>query len=370
MITEAEIVIGLGFGDEGKGKFTSYLCQYAQNPLVIRFSGGQQAGHTVIYRGKKHVFSNYGSGTLQGVPTYFSEHCSIYLNTMVREKEVLENKLNISPVLNVHPLTKITTPYDVVFGRLRESKLKHGSCGLGIGTTMARHDNSGYKLHAVDTSNTKVFKQKLMAIKNYYIGFAKQLEAEEEFLQLVAQPEKLFLEACTEDLFGIQDYDQATSKIDTVIFEGSQGILLDKDFGFFPNVTYSNTTSKNAMEICEKLELFPNIHYITRCYQTRHGNGWMSNEQPLKLINTEAEINTHNEWQGNFRIGEIDYDLLTYAIDVDMAQHQGAAETSLVITCLDQRPGFNFDYNRVGYNFDNIFESNSPETLELDRIEQ
>jgi adenylosuccinate synthase len=84
----AKIVVGLGFGDEGKGITTDWLCSQNQKSIVIRFSGGQQAGHTVmIGDDKKHIHSNYGSGTLRGVPSYFSEHCSIYLPTLWTETE-------------------------------------------------------------------------------------------------------------------------------------------------------------------------------------------------------------------------------------------------------------------------------------------
>ncbi|HSY75885.1 MAG TPA: adenylosuccinate synthetase, partial [Bacteroidia bacterium] len=68
---KVSIVVGLGYGDESKGSTTAFLCQQGSNPLVIRYCGGHQAGHTVIYSGKRHVFSNFGSGTLQGAPTYW-----------------------------------------------------------------------------------------------------------------------------------------------------------------------------------------------------------------------------------------------------------------------------------------------------------
>ena len=68
------IVIGLGFGDEGKGITTSYLCKKLEGTkIVVRFNGGHQAGHTVVFNGKRHIFSSWGSGTLQGIPTYWSE---------------------------------------------------------------------------------------------------------------------------------------------------------------------------------------------------------------------------------------------------------------------------------------------------------
>ena len=63
------VVVGLQFGDEGKGLLTNFLCQESPNSLVVRYSGGQQAGHTVVLDGKQHVFSNFGSGTLNGNPT-------------------------------------------------------------------------------------------------------------------------------------------------------------------------------------------------------------------------------------------------------------------------------------------------------------
>jgi adenylosuccinate synthase len=64
----------------------------SENPIVIRYSGGQQAGHTVMYNGVKHIHSNFGSGSLRGVPTYFSEHTTIYPVTIARELKVLKGK--------------------------------------------------------------------------------------------------------------------------------------------------------------------------------------------------------------------------------------------------------------------------------------
>ena len=81
-----KIVIGLGYGDEGKGRTVDYLCSQNPNSIVVRFSGGQQAGHTVMTNGIKHIFSNYGAGTLQGCPTYISEHATIYPLTMLMEQ--------------------------------------------------------------------------------------------------------------------------------------------------------------------------------------------------------------------------------------------------------------------------------------------
>lgn len=146
---------------------------------------------------------------------------------------------------------------------------------------------------------------------------------------------------------------------DNLIFEGSQGIMLDMNHGLFPNVTYANTTSKNALEICKKLDIKDiEIYYVTRCYQTRHGAGWMSNRESIVLINTEDEINKFNNWQKEFRIGEIDYNLLNHAYRIDNIYSEGIPK-NLVVTCLDQRPDFEFDYSRLEQKFNKIFKSYS-----------
>ena len=144
--------------------------------------------------------------------------------------------------------------------------------------------------------------------------------------------------------FEIAKFHECSYQFDDFVFEGSQGIMLDMDHGFFPNVTYANTTCKNAMKYCDMLGVYPSMYYVTRCYQTRHGVGYMSNESHIDLINNEEEINVTNEFQREFRIGEIDYDQLRYAIDVDSLYHRDITmDKNLVVTCIDQRPDFTFD---------------------------
>lgn len=361
----AHIVIGLGFGDEGKGNFTNYLCTNNLNPIVVRFSGGQQAGHTVIHKGIKHVFSNFGSGTLQNIPTYFTEDCCIYLNTLEQEKEILQSK-GITPQLIVHPLTKITTPYDVAYGRAREYEKKHGSCGLGIGSTMSRNENTGFKLYAIDFINVDVLKIKLFEISKYYKDLAAEKGLTKIYLQFLPSQEIVFSSLIKNSYFTIANYDYLL-RFNSLIFEGSQGIMLDREHGIFPNVTYANTTSKNALKVCKQLEINSEIYYITRCYQTRHGNGWMSSTNPITICNTEEEINTVNDWQEEFKISELDYNLLNYSLKVDNIYSEGKIK-NLVVTCLDQRKDFNFKYDNLYGGFNKIFNSNSPESTKIKEL--
>jgi adenylosuccinate synthase len=360
----AKIVIGSLFGDEGKGITTDFLCNYKQHrsfkPIVVRFSGGQQAGHNVKIGNLSHVHSNFGSGALRGVPSYFSEHCTFYPVTMMRELSVLLPKVNQQPEIYVHPLAMLTTAADVAYNKWIEKKLGHGSCGLGVGSTMKRNLETPYKLYAIDLLNKDVLRQKYKAIVNYYtdlIGddvfyFNQYHDKEFDYFNNI-------IKNFNNDI--IRPY-SFLNEYDNIIFEGSQGIMLDKEHGIFPNVTYANTTSKNALKICKKLKINDiEIFYVTRCYQTRHGIGWMSNETLIPLINTQDEINIYNEWQKDFRIGEIDYDLLNYAYSIDDIYSEGIPK-NLVITCLDQRPDFEFDYNRLNIKFKKIYNSYSADS--------
>ena len=212
---------------------------------------------------------------------------------------------------------------------------------------MKRSLETPYKLYAIDFKYPHVVRAKLKNIERYYLDLVNNQHYDvRSFINMFEEELEHFQRQIERNLFEIAPYDFLTF-YDELIFEGSQGILLDMDHGFFPNVTYANTTSKNAIEICNKLNIDPEIWYVTRCYQTRHGNGWMSNTGAIELINTEEEINKFNDWQGIFRIQEIDYDLINYAIEIDANYCTTAISKNLMVTCLDQRPDFKFDYDRI-----------------------
>ncbi|MGB6153563.1 MAG: adenylosuccinate synthetase [Pricia sp.] len=345
---KANIVIGLGFGDEGKGITTDFLCSQNPNAMVVRFSGGQQAAHTVMLDGKKHVHSSFASGALRGLPSYYSEHCTVHPTLLFTEREELLAKGGNTDFY-VHPLSKITTPFDVWHNRKNAKNLAHGTCGKGVGATMKRNEGP-YKLYAIDLlAPEEILVQKLRAICSYY-GLSNQKELLEEVAAFLSHIEALD--------WNIEGYD-FLKKYETLIFEGSQGVLLDMDHGIFPNVTYANTSSKNAMEICRQLQI-DNIemYYATRCYLTRHGSGWMPDEQPLKLKNNEEETCTYNEFQKQLRTAPLDYEVLNYALRTD-AIYAASAKKNLVVTCLDQLE-FTFRPEKLKTRFDRVFGSYSP----------
>lgn len=356
----ASIVLGLNYGDEGKGLTVDYLCSQdlakskSPNSIVVRFSGGQQAGHTVLLpNGKKHISSNFGSGVLRGIPTYFTEHTTFYPVTIYNELKKL-NEIGITdPELIFHPLAKLTTPYDVFANRIDKNNLDNGTCGLGIGKTMQR-SKSPYKLYVVDLVNESTLVEKLEFIRNHYYSFDKTYVA-----GLANEVEK-FAEAVIEISRTIK-WRIATygflAKHDHIIFEGSQGILLDMDHGQFPHVTYANTTSKNAMEILDYIDCKDrHMYYVTRRYLTRHGNGPFL-ELPIALDNNDHETNVNNDWQGRFKLGQLDYDKINFAIRCDEAYSDAFIQSvNLMITCCDQYD-IPVNLNKINRKFDHIYRS-------------
>src|SRR5438067_7146823 len=102
----AIVTVGLGFGDEGKGAAVDFLCRRHDADLVVRYSGGSQAGHNVqLPDGRRHTFSQFGAGTLAGVSTYVAAPVVLHPTALVREAAHLEELGVAAPfrTLTVHP---------------------------------------------------------------------------------------------------------------------------------------------------------------------------------------------------------------------------------------------------------------------------
>jgi len=335
------VVIDLGFGDSGKGHLVDHLASRSpESSLVIRFSGGHQVGHTVVRNGRRHTFSNFGAGTLLGVPTYYLPDTTSFPPAALLERRLLAP---VVPQLYVHPLAMITTPYDVAWNRLSERRNRHGSCGVGFGATVERNLR-GLSLTAKDLANRWVAAHKLRAVGAYYRDRGADGAREPSS---TAWPGDLdddaFLDACAEWMAGVTlaGVGELPPSRPGLIFEGSQGIMLDQIHGIFPHVTRTDTTSRGALAFLASIgwDRPVDIHYLTRCYQTRHGNGPMSATEPVRLVDPDDEANVDNEFQGSLRIAELDLALLDYALASDAAHHDLVdVRRHLVVTCVDQRP--------------------------------
>lgn len=323
-------VIGLGFGDEGKGLTTNYLVAKTLkegNPIVIRYSGGQQAGHTVKVDDKSHVFSNFGSGTLLGAPTYWSKFCTVDPIGIINELTYL-TKLGIIPKIYIDNEAPVTTPFDTYKNQQCNITKEHGTCGSGVGATYQREEDF-YSLIFGDLFFPTVLKHKMNLIEDYY-NFEKNITLGRfyECVDLLKSHSEMFIR-----VNGVPEEYQSR------IFEGSQGLLLDQHIGFFPHVTRSNTGTKNIDEILKGTTDYSgfdvDLYLITRAYQTRHGNGPMSSMKYANAIKIDPlETNITNQYQGEFKRTQLDLDLLLYGINKDPLIRESKRKT-LVITCLD-----------------------------------
>lgn len=311
------IVIGCGFGDEGKGVAVDYYAAKSKS-LVVRFSGGPQAGHTVVVNGVRHVCANFGAGVLRNAPTFFSKHTCINPLTIYKEYEALRAK-GFDPLLAVDPLATVITPYDVY----KSQHNKGGTCGMGIGAAMHRQLATPYKLHAIDLMNKEVWDNKMKSVRangvSYNVAYAEAYDKAVEFC-------RAFLR--------VESFTSIRNLFADIIFEGSQGTMLDMDHGVFPDVTYANTTVKNALSMIPKDEKVQ-VVFTSRTYTTRHGNGWMPDTEKL-IIDNPLETNVYNEFQGHFRTAKLSLGLVRHSIEVNRSYYDRPLEEAIIWSCCDQ----------------------------------
>lgn len=315
------IVLGLVFGDEGKGRVVNWLCPQKKNPLVVRFNGGHQAGHTVVRDGVRHVFSNFGSGSLQDVPTYWSEYCTVDPVGFANELKVLK-QLGVKPTIYYNKNAMVTTPYDIWANKNNNLLIRNGSVGVGFGQTIQRNEDH-FRLSITDLFYPRIRDEKLRLIRDAYYKCKYARIKINEFKECCD-----YLMTNSYIVNGISDI-----LYNDLIFEGAQGIMLDQRYGFFPHVTRSNTTSVNALKILGSGKKSVETYYVTRAYQTRHGNGPMTTENiGLGKIKINPNETNKKNIQGKFRRGILDLDMMSYAIGCDVDY---PSKRAIVVNCLD-----------------------------------
>ena len=314
-------VIGAGFGDEGKGLTVNWLCKELQSfsPAVVRFSGGSQCGHGV--RPDKndqklfHEFQTLGSGTFQKCETYWTKEVVFDPISVIKEIDHIREINRHYPSITMHPECPVITPYDVHINRTNDDNRNHGTVGKGIFTTKKREKDC-YHFQAKDLESESIMKIKLEQISKYY-----NIVLEDSVINL-------FLESATKLIRNIACIYEINYDKDNWIFEGSQGLLLDKYIGFFPNCTPSK------LDLPIKYGRFDATYIVTRAYHTRHGNGILTTEHLPIIRKNKWETNHKNDYQGEFRTGILDLDLLSHAIySSNILTNSNVI--NLVITCLD-----------------------------------
>ncbi len=354
-LKKAHIVVDLGFGDAGKGTIVDLLCRTHPVHTVFRYCGGPQAAHNVVTPdGRHHTFSQFGSGTfIPGVHTHLGQHMLIHPLGILNEGEALKGKGVDHPFqrLTINEQCLVITPFQQWANQLRELSRgndRHGSCGIGVGETAADYEVlNDDSIFAKDLGNPDELRRKLIIIRQHKIEQLRDImdglinnRAARETIDLLCKAdiiEEIISNFCEVDnLVRIVDAEYEAELINRdghIVFEGSQGVLLDEWFGFFPYVTRSTTTTTYAQEMLTDAAykgVTTKIGVI-RAYQTRHGAGpFVSENKQLTQQLQEDHNRDDHPWQKSFRCGWLDIVATKYAIAVTGGIDQ------LAVTCLDR----------------------------------
>lgn len=314
------VVVDLGFGDAGKGATVDWLCSEQADlgvAAVVRFNGGAQAAHNVIVGERHHTFSQFGSGTLSGVPTFLSRFMLVEPIALAREARALESigVRNPFDLIRIDARALLTTPIHVAANRAREDARggnRHGSCGKGIGETAAYA--LGHSAPTVgDCTRPDALRFKLSALAAYYGPLIA--ESRHGFPPVDDMVDMYVEFGAVVDITGPGALG-GVSAGGRLVFEGAQGVLLDEWRGFHPHTTWSTVEPSNARAMIDELGRDSYVLGVTRTYMTRHGAGPFPTEDP-DLAKVLPELhNGAGEYQGGFRMGHLDELLLRYAIEV------------------------------------------------------
>ena len=318
-----DVLLGLQWGDEGKGKIVDVLTR--KYDIIARFQGGPNAGHTLEFEGKKHVLHTIPSGVFHKDVT-----------------NVVGNGVVIDPVIFKGELDKLIEQEPEVLSRLKISRKAHlilpshrlldaaseaakgkkkiGSTLKGIGPTyMDKTGRNGLRVGDIQLENFPELYNTLVT------KHMQLLKGYPDFEYNIEELEKAWFAAIdylrTLDIIDSEPFvHNAIREGRTILAEGAQGTLLDIDFGTYPFVTSSNTTCAGA---CTGLGVAPNriknVYGIFKAYITRVGSGPF----PTELFNSTGEL---IQAQGHEfgattgrprRCGWLDLPALKYAIDIN-----------------------------------------------------
>ncbi|MCL5966291.1 MAG: adenylosuccinate synthase [Deltaproteobacteria bacterium] len=334
------IVLGAQWGDEGKGKIVDIYSEFAD--MVVRATGGNNAGHTLVVRGEKFIFHLIPSGILHpGKKCVIGNGVVIDPKVLLAEIDRLKERgyLKDDGQLKVGLLANVILPYHIVLDRAREEKLgsrKIGTTARGIGPCYEdKIARTGIRV--CDLIRPETFAEKLSAaldLKNFllegYYG-AEKVPFEATYEEYLRYGERL-----KPYLVDTSHYlNEEIQKGAKILFEGAQGTLLDIDHGTYPYVTSSNTT---AGGLCTGSGVAPTrisgVIGVSKAYATRVGGGPF----PTELFDEEGQIirDRGHEYGSTTgrprRCGWFDAPIVRYA-------HRLNALTGLALTKLDVLTG-------------------------------
>jgi len=337
MENKIDIVVGIQYGDEGKGKIVDMLSE--KYDVTARFSGSNNAGHTLYSKGKKIVLHLIPSGVLHpNKILILGNGVAIDPISLMEEITNLEKSgIDVVSRLYISDKANITTPAHRMLDEqieLMKGKHKIGSTKKGVGPTYTdKAARIGIRVEdvqkgLVDEKYKKILKVHSNIITDKLKDTLKDFE--QDWNKSIEYLSKLNI---VKTEYFIDELLKSGKKI---LAEGAQGTLLDVDFGTYPYVTSSNTISGN---VCTGLGVSPNkidkIYGITKAYMTRVGNGFFTTELNNEIGEKLAEIgHEYGSTTGRKRrCGWLDMPALKYACMINGVD-------SLIITKVDVLDSF------------------------------
>ncbi len=318
---KVDALLGIVFGDEGKGKVVDYFTP--QYDVVARFAGGPNAGHTIIFEGKKFVLRSIPSGIFcEGKINIIGNGCVLAPDLFMAEANELEAAgYDIKSRLHISKRAHLILPTHRVLDRAYESlkgKNKIGTTGKGIGPTYSdKAARTGLRVGDI-LSN---FDEKYAAAKARHeqilnnIGYQYDIVEEEKLWMKGVEYMKTFQLTDSEN-----ELNALLAEGKSVLAEGAQGTMLDIDHGTYPMVSSSSTTTGG---VCTGLGVAPSkiadVFGIFKAYSTRVGSGPF----PVELFDATGDrIREIGHEYGavtgrNRRCGWLDLVALKYAVEVN-----------------------------------------------------
>ena len=322
---KVDVLLGLQWGDEGKGKLVDFITP--NYDIIARFQGGANAGHTLIFDGKKHVLHLIPSGI-------FRDNCVNIIGSgvvidpiaLVEEIKLLESHgINVIPKLKISKKAHLILPSHRILDKVSEldkGDKKIGSTLKGIGPTyMDKTGRNGIRMGDIFVD----LREKYNVLKEKHFLIMERHKTTLEWLDLYSQIEK-------EELMW---------------FEGAQGSLLDVDYGTYPFVTSSNTTISGVISgLGVSPHSIGSVTGIFKAYTTRVGSGPFPTEldnevgEKMRQIGSEFGATTGR----SRRCGWLDLPALKYSCMIN-------GVTELNIMKLDVLSHFETIKVCVGYNY-------------------
>ena len=319
---KVDALLGIVFGDEGKGKVVDFFTP--RYDVVARFAGGPNAGHTIIFDGKKFVLRSIPSGIFdEGKTNIIGNGCVIAPDLFMAEARELEAAgYDIAPRLHISRRAHLILPTHRVLDRpyaAAQGKNTVGTTGKGIGPAYSdKAARVGLRVGDIEEK----FEEKYRALKARHEQILRDLHYTDYD---IAEEEKLWMEGVEYmrrfKLSNTEaEINRALAEGKSVLAEGAQGSLLDIDHGTYPFVSSSSTT---AGGVCTGLGVAPNtidrVFGIFKAYSTRVGSGPF----PVELFDETGETlrrigHEYGAVTGrNRRCGWIDLVALKYAIMIN-----------------------------------------------------